>query len=467
MPDRIALYHQRKAESDAPLGSPETPPTGAPNPANVERMLRAALTEGQSRSLTLRQQRAGVVERMGAIVQTAERFNRDLSGGERDRYDALNQEFRDFTEAITQAEAEEWREKQGATPIGSSLGDAVRIPSQRGRGGVPVLRSTDKLADYVRSQGHSAAGQLSFGKMIRGQLLGDWRGADLERRALLESNAGSGGVLVPAPLAAQVLDLARAKTRVFQAGAQTVPMDSAKLTIGRQASDPSVGWFSEAQVMAESDLTFDTVELKAKTLRCLVKFSIEMLGDVDNIDTIASNAVSQAMALKLDAAALRGSGVDPEPKGLRNQTGVTIVDVGANGAAPTWDMFIDGIEAVRGSNFEPNASIHAVRTEVDLARLKDSTGQYLRPPAILDGLSRLDSTSIPIDLDHGTATNASEAYVGQWDQLLVGMRTDFQIQPINELYADTAERAIFCYLRADFVPARAEAFAILDGIVPA
>ncbi len=152
---------------------------------------------------------------------------------------------------------------------------------------------------------------------------------------------------------------------------------------------------------------------------------------------------------------------------LRNQTRVTVVDVATNGAAPTWDMFVGAVGAVRGANFEPNASIHAVRTEVDLAKLKDTTGQYLRPPAILDNLSRLDTTAIPVDLDHGTASNATEAYVAQWDQLLVGMRTDFQVQPINELYVDTGERAIFCYLRADVALARPGAFAVLDGITDA
>jgi hypothetical protein len=55
-----------------------------------------------------------------------------------------------------------------------------------------------------------------------------WVGADHER-ALAEATLGAGGALVPAPLSARVIDLARNATRVFQAGAVTIRMTSQTL----------------------------------------------------------------------------------------------------------------------------------------------------------------------------------------------------------------------------------------------
>src|SRR4051794_4460938 len=55
---------------------------------------------------------------------------------------------------------------------------------------------------------------------------------------------------------------------------------------------------------------------------------------------------ANAIALEVDRAALYGSAVDPEPKGIKNQTGVTLTAFGgANGARPTnYDWALDGIQ---------------------------------------------------------------------------------------------------------------------------
>jgi HK97 family phage major capsid protein len=439
---------------------------------NLQDMMRLAgvTADPQTRSsVQLRQERAQLVQSMRDVTDAAERMNRNLNAEERTAYTAAERRFYDLTEQITAAEEREAEEAANARTIGDSSA-TFRTPDRRASEAV-VLTAGQSMAEHVRNLGYRAEGEQNFrfGHMIRGMLLGDWRGAELERRALLESNAGSGGVLVPAPMSARVLDVARAQVRVMQAGAVTVPMESSTLKIGRQTGDPSpLAWHTEAAVINESNLTFDSVTLTAHTLPCLVKLSLEMLEDVDNIDSLVTNAVARVMALEVDRAALRGSGTDPEPRGLRTTTGVTILEAGgADGAAATWETLIAAVAAVKGNNYQPNASIHAVRTEVDLGKQKDTTGQYLVPPPLLDDVRRLDTTQVPINLTKGLSTDASEMYAGQWDQLMIGMRTAFTVQPLNELYADTGERGILCHLRMDVAPAHAAAFAIVDGVTAA
>lgn len=445
---------------------------------NLELLLRALgySTEERDRprARQVRQARAALVERMKPIVERAERENRNLNASERGDYDSLQRQYTAHTDLIDALEAAEERSLSEARTIGGGstdgTGSAFSQPDRRAARSAALTRS-QSMAEHVRGLGYRIEGgaDLGLSKTIRGMLLGDWRGADLERRALLESNSASAGVLVPAPMSARIIDLARAKARVMQAGALTVPMESSTLKICRQTGDPSLTWHTEGETINESGMTFDAVTLRAHTLPCLVKFSLELLEDVDNLDTIVESAVAAAMAGEIDRVAMRGSGVDPEPKGLRNQTGVTVIPAtGADSDAATWETLVAAVAAVRGNDFDPNAAILAERTQRDLGTQRENgaTGPYLAAPPYLDDVSRLGTTRIPVNQTQGTSTDASEIYTGQWDQLLIGMRTSFSVQALNELYADTGERAVLCHMRVDVAPANGAAFAVSTGIVP-
>jgi HK97 family phage major capsid protein len=88
---------------------------------------------------------------------------------------------------------------------------------------------------------------LSFDRYLRGLATARWDGAEHER-ALAEATVGAGGALVPSPLSSRVIDLARNQTRVFQAGAVTVPMTSQTLAIPRLLTEGSPAWKPRAPV---------------------------------------------------------------------------------------------------------------------------------------------------------------------------------------------------------------------------
>src|SRR5206468_1890093 len=132
--------------------------------------------------------------------------------------------------------------------------------------------------------------------------------------------------------------------------------------------------------------------------------------DPSSEDVIARSFAAQ-LALELDRVALRGTGTAPEPRGILNQTGVTLTAHGANGsvigsppAAGTvgWEFLVDDVATVRNSNYEPNAQLMAPRTPQSLSKLRDTTNQYIQPPSYLDGVSRLQTKQIPTNLTVGT-----------------------------------------------------------------
>lgn len=335
-------------------------------------------------------------------------------------------------------------------------------PAPRG----PVLTREQNLEDWARTRGLIPEDQqLSFDRYLRGLATGNWDNAEHER-ALSEGTLTAGGHLVPTPLSSRVIDLARNQARVFQAGAITVPMTAQTLKLARLTGEGSPAWKTENAAITDADMTFDSVTFTARTLVRLVKLSVELFEDADpSSEDVIARAFASQLALELDRVALRGSGTPPEPRGILNTSGVTVTTHGANGGNLTnYDWLIDAAGAVLANNFEPNAHIVAPRSVTSLAKLKEATtNAYLTPPAGL--LPRLPTKQIPINNTTGTSTDTSEIYTAQWDQLMIGVRTNFTLKFLSERYlADNLQYAFLAYLRADVQLAQPGAFVVDTGV---
>jgi HK97 family phage major capsid protein len=338
------------------------------------------------------------------------------------------------------------------------------------RSGDPLTR-TQTFEGFVRSRGLLSEvekdEELSLRKVLRGVVLGDWNGADAEQRAMSGLTAAAGGVVLPTLLSAQIIDLARAKTRVLEAGATIVPMDSRNVDVPKWTADPTPGWRAEKAAIVESDGLMDKVTLTAKSLAVLTRATREWLEDVDGGDQALKHAFAASFALKLDAAALYGAGGAVEPQGVKTAPGVTVAAIATNGGTPTWDTLAQAAGRLRDRNEEPNAQIMADRTKrgLELQREGGTTGPYLAPPVYLDSVSRLSTAQVPTNLTQGTASGtASDLFTGDWSQLFVGVRTALQIQVLNERYADTGEIGFLGWHRGDIAVARASAFDVVTGL---
>lgn len=331
-----------------------------------------------------------------------------------------------------------------------------------------LLAPEHRMADYLRERGRIRDDEprLDAGKVLRGIALGRWDNADTERRAMAEGTGSAGGYLVPTALSAEIIDLARNRAQVLRAGARLVPMESEVQNVARQVSDPTVSWRLENSQIATSGPTFDMVAFTARSLAAVTVVSRELLEDSKpDLHGLVVDVLAKAVGLEIDRVALRGSGTAPQPTGLLNASGVTITSLGTNGAAPTWDAISNAVQTVRGNNFEPTAVIDNPRTEGELARQKDSQNRYLLPPVDIADLPRYATNQIPTNLTQGTATTASEVYVGQWDQLWIGVRAELQIQMLVERFADFGQIGFVTWWRGDVQVAHPLAFNVLTGVL--
>lgn len=333
-----------------------------------------------------------------------------------------------------------------------------------------ALTRTQTFAGFTRSRGLVQPGEddLDLGRYLRGVVTGDWTGATAEQRAMSEGVLSAGGVLVPTLLAAQIIDLARNQTRVIQAGASILPMPNQTLDVAKWTGDPSSAWHSENAAITPSDATMTKVTLKAKSLAALTVVSRELVEDAPNVGTELARAFAASFAVKIDKAGLYGSGTDPEPRGIKNTSGVTLQSMGTNGAAlSNYDPFVDAVGTLADANETANGGIIvAPRTERSANKLKDTTNQPLNRPSMLNNLPFLGTNQVPVNLTQGTSTDASDAFVADWSQLILGVRTQLMIEPLRERYADNGQLGFVAWWRGDVAVARAAAFVTVIGIRP-
>ena len=346
------------------------------------------------------------------------------------------------------------------------------------------VRSTDlRPATVARGQHitqHPVAAEMISRDHARDQAIVGHHGNLGELVRAMTTTGGS--AIVPTVWATEVIDRARNASAVLKAGGQVVPMDAKTVQIGRLTGDPTAAFRTEGSTITASDPTFDNVTLTATTMNTLVIGSMEWFQDAANADQLVTAAISEAIAQQLDLVALYGSittgagainlPTPPNPRGILgalNATASTSVLGGAtNGTTQTagqfWNEILDLAFTPRDYNETPGAMIWNSKAARLYAKTTDTTGQPLQMPGDVAALQRFTSNQIP-SFSQGTMTNvATDVFVGDFTQLLIGQRLALTIQVLNERYAENGQIGIVATWRGDVGLARPRAFAVYKAI---
>jgi HK97 family phage major capsid protein len=414
----------------------------------------------------LLEQRTAKVAAMRAILDKAKTEKRDrLASAEQVEYDVL----RDHIQALD-GRIDSFAPATQATGRSSDDGPSWEDRLRDGR--IVTMRHTERVSDYLRARGQYRAEDegVSFGQLARAYITGRQDHLnDAERRALGASTITGGGILAPSPVAADVLDLARAQSRVFQAGAQLVPMTSGTLTLTKITDGVTPEWKEENALGTESDAAFGAVILTSRTLQAFCKMSLELVEDAPNAGEAIEREFSAAIAQEFDRVSLIGSGFVHEPRGIQNWGGVNARELGSgNGATPAdYDFLIDAIGDVLGAHGNPTAILYNSTTWGVLAKLKEAVNlQPLRVPDAVAAVPRLVTNQIPNDLTVGTSPDCSLAFTGDFRMLAIGVRIGFQFE-VARAAGEAFQRGqveIRGRLRGDVGLLRANHFTVTSGI---
>lgn len=428
------------------------------------------------------EERARLIEECQAILNKAQKENRPtLTVEERSAYEQRDQRIDELDEFIN---LEVKQQKRGAMLEQRAGAVAGRPDPAAGISGyassgfetidgqeIRTLQPSDSIRSLMLERAPLPdgiqAGELSWNRFIRALVTGDWSQAPAEARAMGSAPGTAGGYLLPSPLAGELIDLARTQSVLNRAGVRTIPMDTAELTLVKMTGDIKPGWKIENLSAVESSSTFGRLTLIPRTLVGFAVAPAELIADAPNAGTIIRDSISQSLALELDRAGLRGSAVGPEPIGLLNWAGINKISLAANPLTRYQDIS-QAVQKVLEKN-GPEAGLAAImapRTWGEIDRFQDSTNQPLRPPASWDRLNKLTTSQIPVSL--GAGSNETEIYIGDFRQLLLGMRLGITLKA-SEQAGDALKKFQVHFvgvLRADFVVAIDGHFTLIDGITP-
>jgi len=392
-------------------------------------------------------------------------------------------------ELLTRSEqlVQELRRREAADKAWQDYGG--RAPSR--------FASPSSDAEYVKALSEGRHG----GSLDRRNPAGDRRfgegrgGLTMALKTLAEGTAASGGYLVPIEYSAEITTLIRARAVLPRLGATVVPVKK-ELDLNALASGSTANFVAENAAIPTSEQTFSqSAFLRPRALACLVPISNRLLRDADNpaVDGIVRNDIAEVMSLRLDLAFLSGSGTGSEPNGILNTPGVTTgPNLGANGAAPTFDNLKDIVASARALNapFQRPAWTFNPRLLSTLEKIKDGQQRYLADANLLTydptgtggtllGYPFATTTQVATNVTKGTSSDTTsiifssdwqEAYIGEEQGLVMEASAEASYTPdggaswVSAFQNDqTLVRAI---QRIDCAFRRPQFFVVTTGVRP-
>lgn len=341
--------------------------------------------------------------------------------------------------------------------------DAMDAAASR-RSGLAALRQASEATDNITQVTLGANDRLSalfpraqgdrrrVGDLVRAQL-------GISASQTIGSSSG-GGFTVPDSLSAELLDKARAKTRLLQAGARFIPIRGGSESMATIESDPAFAGHGENETISESEIVFGSRVFVPNTRVCLIRASVELVEDSINFNDAVDNVLAAAFAVEMDRLGLNGNGVG-QSLGVLADDNIAEID---GSTFTTWSPLARAYQSVRTSNYTPGAIITSPGGLGAIDELVEPTEkQPLRRPPSLENAAFLDTTSVP-------ASTTTTAVTGEWSNLIIASRTGLTIEA-TRVGGDALTKLsvlIRAYARFDSFVVQRNAFARVVNIpVPA
>ena len=262
-------------------------------------------------------------------------------------------------------------------------------------------------------------------------------GAGVQTRAGLDTNSTANGEFTVFTEYVSLIELLRNQLVVRKLGATMLSGLSDNIAFPKQATAGSAYWVADnpGVDVADSNLTFAQITMSPKLLQSSTSFSRKLLlqSSVD-VEALVRQDLMAVMALAIDLAALAGTGVNNQPLGILNQTGIGSYVTGGNSLSA----------AVNGSNYGFDM-LNELETQIAEANA-DALGAaaYLTTPRVrkklkvtpemgntialpiwqgseANGYRAEVSNQVPkVETGGGTPYLAHSLIYGIWNQLIIG-----------------------------------------------
>ena len=307
--------------------------------------------------------------------------------------------------------------------------------------------------------------------------------ADQIEKAMTAADPSAGGFLVPEAFSTDVIELLRAAGVVRRAGPRTIPMTNGNMNIPKVTSGVSGSYIGENTNITKSAIATGQVTLRWRKLAVLVPLSNDLLAySSPSADTVVRDDVVRYMSSREDSAFIRDDGTSGTPKGMRYWAAAANL-IAANGTESLANTTVDLgklVQQLMKNNIPMTRPrwLISPRTYRYLTTVRDGNGNYAFRAEMLAGnlwgWPFFWTTNIPETLTSGANTDATEIYIADFDDVVIGESPRLRVDASGEAaYHDgSAVQAAFSrdetVVRAiashDFVARRDESIAVLTGV---
>ena len=308
------------------------------------------------------------------------------------------------------------------------------------------------------------AKNFNFLGALRAATTGDWRGMEFEREVsnatAQKFNKETSGFLVPTDVLRRMtvadsdkvttggsfvgtdlksdsfIEMLSDRLVVKQLGAQVLDNLKGNLAIPRQTGGAAAQFVNEGEAAPESFQTTDQVTMSPRTVGSWVDISRKLLLQSSvSVEQFVIRDICNAIARKIDHAALFGTGEKGEPMGIVTLagiegSGVNVINAGAQGGALTYKKLVEMETAVAAANTNLDSLKYLtspkVRGYMKTTLKADGIAGYLwegqmrNGDGIVNGYSAAVSNIVRNDLSKGAKNDLSAIILGAWNDLILG-----------------------------------------------
>lgn len=393
-------------------------------------------------SKILKEERSSILDKMDALVNKAEKENRNL----------------------TEAEQTEYRNHEAAAEKkGNDISFQVKVEKRQAEKAETAFNISTQARNKNGEAGEKkeVAQNYSIIKAIRSQLPNqklDGREAEMHQEAIKEARQSglevegvgmpsflkesrdlvvgtttAGGHTVATDLGG-LIPILRPQLQTESLGATVLSGLVGNLDLPRNNAAGAAVWEGEQDENAETNPSFDKISLSPNRLGAKTHISKQLLAQSSiSVEQFVRDDLNMAVRIAVDAAAINGSGAGSIPTGILNTAGIGDVAGGTNGLAPTFANLVDLETALAVDNADMGAlaflTTPGIRGYLKKTKLDAGSGQFIwgQDAQTLNGYSAAVSTQVPNDLTKGTSSDANAIIFGNWNDLILASWGGFDI----------------------------------------
>lgn len=267
----------------------------------------------------------------------------------------------------------------------------------------------------------------------------------VEKRTMTAGSATAGGNFIATDKLG-FFDALYAKTVLKDLGAVYLTGLSANTDLVGFATSVTAAWTPETTDAGAGDPTTASRSITPYRLAAYVDLSKQLLiQDNVSIETYLIESFMKAFAVKIEAAAINGSG-SGEPTGILNTSNIGSVAIGTTGGAPTYAKILEIVQTTESNNAgingkwltNPKVVAKLKQTAVDTGSggmVMGYNNLFTSNMGVIDGKPVYSTSNVPSNLDKGTTTGVCSAIIyGDFDNLVIGQYggIDLVIDPTSQ-----------------------------------